>query len=110
MISYADFEKVDIRVGRVLSADDFPLARKPAYKLSIDFGPEIGIKRSSAQIVRHYRKEELVGTLVLAVVNFPPKQIGPFMSAVLTLGVADEHGDIVLIRPAADVPPGSRMF
>jgi len=110
MISYLDFEKVDIRVGRVVKAEDFPEARKPAYKLAIDFGPEIGIKRSSAQIVKHYTKEELTGSLVLAVVNFPVKQIGPFMSEVLTLGVADENGDVVLIRPGMEVPLGSRMF
>ena len=110
MISYQDFEKVDIRVGRILSAEDFPEARKPAYKLTIDFGTEIGIKRSSAQIVKHYTKEELTGSLVLAVVNFPVKQIGPFMSEVLTLGVADENGDVVLIRPGMEVPLGSRMF
>lgn len=110
MITYTDFEKVDIRVGRILSAEDFPQARKPAYKLKIDFGPAIGIKKSSAQIVKHYQKEDLEGSLVLAVVNFPPRQIGPFMSEVLTLGVADENGDVVLIRPLTDVPLGSRMF
>ena len=110
MITYQDFEKVDIRVGRILSAEDFPQARKPAYKLSIDFGPEIGIKRSSAQITKYYSKEELVGTLILAVVNFPTKQIGPFMSEVLTLGVPDENGDIILIKPGLDAPLGSRMF
>lgn len=110
MITYADFDKVDIRAGRIISAEDFPQARKPAYKLSIDFGAEIGIKRSSAQIVKHHRKEELEGSLVLAVVNFPPKQIGPYMSEVLTLGVADEHGDVTLIRPSHEVPLGSRMF
>lgn len=110
MITYPDFEKVDIRVGRVLNVEDFPQARKPAYKLTIDFGTEIGTKRSSAQIVKHYTKEELTNTLVLAVVNFPTKQIGPFMSEVLTLGVADENGDVVLIRPTVEVPPGSRMF
>jgi tRNA-binding protein len=110
MITYADFEKVNIRVGRIMSVEDFPQARKPAYKLNIDFGPEIGIKRSSAQIGKHYSKEELEGSLILAVVNFPPKQIGPFMSEVLTLGVADENGDVVLIRPSAEVPLGSRMF
>ncbi len=109
-ITYQDFDKVDIRVGRILTAEDFPQARKPAYKLTIDFGSEIGIKRSSAQIVKHYTKEELTSSPVLAVVNFPPKQIGPFMSEVLTLGVADENGDVVLIRPGADVPLGSRMF
>lgn len=110
MITYTDFDKVDIRAGRILSVEDFPQARKPAYKLQIDFGPEIGVKRSSAQIVKHYQKEDLEGSLVLAVVNFPPKQIGPFMSEVLTLGIADEHGDVVLIRPSMDVPLGSRMF
>jgi tRNA-binding protein len=110
MITYSDFDKVDIRVGRVLSAEDFPQARKPAYKLTIDFGPETGIKRSSAQIVQHHTKEELEGSLVLAVVNFPSKQIGPFMSEVLTLGVADENGDVALIRPSIEVPLGSRMF
>ncbi len=110
MIDYADFEKVDVRVGRILDVSDFPQARKPAYKLSIDFGPEIGIKRSSAQIVKNYSKEELQGSLVLAVVNFPAKQIGPFISEVLTLGVADEAGNVVLIRPSAPVLPGSRMY
>lgn len=110
MITFADFEKVDIRVGRIISAEDFPEARKPAYKLHIDFGPELGTKRSSAQITKLYTKEELEGTLVLAVVNFPPRQIGPFMSEVLTLGVPDENGDVVLIKPTSAVPPGSRMF
>jgi len=110
MITYNDFDKLDIRVGRIVSVEDFPQARKPAFKLSIDFGSEIGIKRSSAQIVKHHKKEELDGTLVLAVVNFPPKQIGPFMSEVLTLGVADENGDVALIRPSIEVPIGNRMF
>jgi tRNA-binding protein len=110
IINYSDFEKVDIRLGRIISVDDFPQARKPAYKLSIDFGPEIGIKRSSAQIVKHYSKEALTGMLVLAVVNFPPRQIGPFMSEVLTLGLPDEHGDVVLITPNMEVPLGGRMF
>jgi tRNA-binding protein len=110
MISYADFDKVDIRVGRILSVEDFPEARKPAYKLNIDFGPEIGVKRSSAQITKHYTKEDLKSTMVMAVTNFPPKQIGPFMSEVLTLGVADETGEIVLIRPSSEVPLGTRMF
>jgi tRNA-binding protein len=110
MITYGDFEKVDIRIGRIISAEDFPQARKPAYKLTIDFGIEIGTKRSSAQIVKHYTKQELEGTLVLAVVNFPVKQIGPFMSEVLTLGVADEQGDVLLIRPTSEAPLGSRMF
>jgi tRNA-binding protein len=110
MITYADFEKVDIRLGRILSVEDFPQARKPAYKLSIDFGTEIGIRRSSAQITKHYSKEQLVGSMVLAVVNFPPKQIGPFLSEVLTLGLPAEAGDIVLIRPDGQVSPGARMF
>ena len=110
MITYADFERVDIRVGRIVQVDDFPQARKPAYKLLIDFGPEIGTKRSSAQITRHYSKEELVGKQVIAVVNFPPKQIGPFMSEVLTLGLPDEQGNIVLLAPTKDVPLGGKMF
>ena len=110
MIEYGDFAKVEIRVGRIVRAEDFPQARKPAYRLQIDFGPEIGIKRSSAQIVKHHSKEELVGSLVLAVVNFPPRQIGPFLSEVLTLGMPNAAGDVVLIRPAAEVPLGSRMF
>ena len=110
IINYSDFEKVDIRLGKIISAEDFPQARKPAYKLSIDFGPEIGVKRSSAQIVKHYSKEVLTGMLVLAVVNFPPRQIGPFMSEVLTLGLPDEHGDVVLITPNMEVPLGGRMF
>lgn len=99
MASLDDFLKLDIRVGKIVEAMDFPEARKLAYKLRIDFGPEIGLKRSSAQIVAHYTKEELVGRLVLGVVNFPPRQIGPFMSEVLTLGVPDENGEVVLIKP-----------
>lgn len=110
MISYKDFEKIDVRAGRIVSAEHFPEARKPAYKLRIDFGAEIGIKRSSAQIVSYYTPETLIGTIVIAVVNFPPKQVGPFLSEVLTLGMPDDKGDIVLIRPDKDVPPGSRMF
>ena len=110
MISYADFEKVDVRVGRVVSAERFPEARKPAYKLTIDFGNEIGTRRSSAQLTVHYAPEALVGRLVLAVVNFPPRQIGPFMSEVLTLGVPDAEGAVVLISPDADVPVGGRLF
>src|SRR5579859_1594565 len=110
MITYNDFEKVDIRVGKIVQVDDFLKARKPAYKLLIDFGPEIGLKRSSAQITRHYTKEELIGRLVMGVVNFPPKQIGPFMSETLTLGVPDENGEVVLLTPTKDVPIGGKMF
>jgi len=110
MISYDDFAKVDIRVGKIVEVHDFPEARKPAYKLTIDFGQEIGIKKSSAQIVKHYTKEELVGKMVMGVVNFPVKQIGPFMSESLTLGVPDENGDVVLISPTKDVPVGGKMF
>lgn len=110
MISYQDFEKVDIRVGTVIAADDFPEARKPAYKLTIDFGGEIGVKKSSVQITKHYAKEELVGKQVIGVVNFPPKQIGPFVSEVLTLGVPDENGDVILLTPTKEVPKGVKMF
>jgi tRNA-binding protein len=110
MIIYEDFEKVDIRVGKIIKVEDFPEARKPAYKIEIDFGPEIGIKKSSAQITKHYTKDELMGKLVMGVVNFPVKQIGPFMSESLTLGVPDENGDVVLISPTKEVPIGGRMF
>ena len=110
MITFADFEKVDIRVGRIVRADEFPEARKPAYKLSIDFGGDIGVRNSSAQLTRHYRRDELEGRLVAAVVNFPPRQIGPFMSEVLTLGVPDTDGAVVLLVPDKDVPLGGRMF
>jgi tRNA-binding protein len=110
MISYDDFEKVDIRVGRVVRAEPFPEARKPAIKLWVDFGPGIGEKRSSAQLTRHYTPEGLVGRQVLAVVNFPPRQIGPVMSEVLVLGVPDEEGQVVLIGPGHDVPTGGKLF
>jgi tRNA-binding protein len=109
-INFDDFLKVDIRVGTVIEVLPFPEARKPAYKLKIDFGEEIGIKRSSAQITVHYRLDELLGQQVAGVVNFPPRQIGPFMSEVLTLGFADANGDIVLLQPERSVPNGSRMF
>jgi tRNA-binding protein len=107
-ISWDDFAKVDIRVGRIVDVEDFPKARKPAYKLRIDFG-ELGIKSSSAQITKYYDKAELVGKLVLAVVNFPPRQIASFFSEVLTLGVVLGDGDIVLVHPDREVPPGSRI-
>ncbi|RAQ95977.1 tRNA-binding protein [Thermogemmatispora tikiterensis] len=109
IISYEDFEKVDIRVGKIVAVEDFPQARKPAYRLTIDFGPEIGLKRSSAQIT-NYAKEELLGMQVVAVVNFPPKQIGPFRSEVLTLGVPDADGKVILLTPTREVPLGGRMF
>ena len=109
-IGFDDFLKVDIRVGRITRAEPFPEARKPAYRLWIDFGPEIGEKKSSAQITKHYALDELVGRQVLAVVNFPPRQIGPVRSEVLTLGVPDEDGEVVLIGPGEDVPPGGRMY
>jgi tRNA-binding protein len=109
-VTFDDFLKVDIRVGRIVAAEPFPQARKPSYKLTIDFGPEIGTKRSSAQITVNHGMEELVGSEVLAVVNFPPRQIGPFMSEVLTLGVPDANGDVMLIRPDRDVPIGGRLF
>mgnify|MGYP003578000985 CR=1 FL=1 len=110
MIAFQDFEKVDVRVGRVVRVDTFPEARKPAYKLLIDFGESIGQKRSSAQLTERYRPETLEGRLVLAVVNMPPRQIGPFTSEVLTLGVPDSDGAVVLLTPDADVPLGVRMF
>jgi tRNA-binding protein len=109
-ITYADFDKVDVRVGRITRAENFPEARKPAYKLEIDFGPQIGTLSSSAQLTRHYTRQELEGRLVLAVVNFPPRQIGPFMSQVLTLGVPDPDGGVVLVVPDKKVPIGGRLF
>jgi tRNA-binding protein len=109
VIDFDDFMKVDIRVGRVARVEDFPEARKPAWKLTIDFGPELGERRSSAQ-VRNYTREELEGRLVVAVVNFPPRQIGPFMSEVLVLGAPDEQGRVILLHPDQDVPLGGRIF
>jgi len=109
-IGFDDFQKVDIRVGRITRAEPYPEARKPAIKLWVDFGAEIGERKSSAQITRHYAPDELVGRQVLAVVNFPPRQIGKFMSEILVLGVPDENGDVVLIHPDKQVPVGGRLF
>ena len=109
-ISYDDFTKVDIRVGTVVEVLPYPEARRPAYKLAVDFGPEIGVKRSSAQCTVHYRPEALMGRQVAAVVNFPPKQIGKFMSEVLVLGFPDGKGEVVLIGPEREVPNGGKMF
>ncbi len=108
-ITWNDFEKVELRVGTIIKVEDFPEARKPAYKLTIDFG-EFGIKRSSAQITTLYKKEELVGRQIVGVINFPPKQVGPFVSEFLTTGFSDEQGDVVLTQPDRKVPNGSKMF
>jgi tRNA-binding protein len=110
MATIDDFQKLDIRVGRILEAQDFPEARKPSYRLMIDLGEEIGIKRSSAQLTANYSKEELTGRMVLCVVNFPPRQIGPAISEVLTLGVPDGNNECVLITPDRDVAPGGRLY
>ncbi len=110
MATIEDFEKLDIRAGKIIDASDFPEARKPSYKLKIDFGKDIGIKKSSAQITSHYKKEDLLNRKVLAVVNFPPRQIGPFISEVLTLGLPDEKGDVVLVVPDKNIPIGGRLF
>lgn len=107
-ITFDEFQAVDMRVGRVLEVHEFPEARKPAWKLTVDFGPEIGVKRSSAQIT-NYTRDQLEGRLVVAVVNFPPRQIGPFLSEVLCLGASDDEGRIILLAPDADVPLGSRI-
>jgi tRNA-binding protein len=109
-IAFDDFLKVDIRVGTIVSAEEFPEARKPAFKLVIDFGPQLGKKKSSAQITRYYRPDALVGRQVAAVVNFAPRQIGPFLSEVLTLGFPDTDGEVVLIAPSLPVPNGGRLF
>src|SRR3954463_14692699 len=105
-ITFADFERVDIRVGRIVRAEPFPEARKPAYKLTIDFGPALGTRRSSAQLTQRYLREELEGRLVVAIVDSPPRQIGPFMSEVLILGVPDDTGAVILLSPDRDVPLG----
>ena len=109
-IEYADFESVDIRVGTIIEAHPFPEARKPAVKLTIDFGREIGVKTSSAQLTVHYKPDQLIGRQVCAVVNFPVRQIGTFMSEVLTLGMPDEDGAVVLVRPDLRVPNGGKLF
>lgn len=109
-IAFDDFLKVDIRVGTIVEAKTFPEARKPAYQIVIDFGPVIGTKKSSAQITKNYTLEDLVGRQVAAVVNFPPRQIGPMMSEVLTLGFPDEKGEVVLIGPSLNVPNGGRLY
>ena len=109
-ISFADFDRVDIRAGTIVEAEPFPEARKPAFKLKIDFGPEIGVKKSSAQITKYYRPETLIGRQVAAVVNFPPRQIGKFMSEVLTLGFPDADGAVVLVVPDKTVANGGKLF
>ncbi len=109
-ISFGDFERLDIRVGTVVDAQPFPEARKPAFKLTIDFGDDIGLRSSSAQLTVHYKADQLIGRQVCAVVNFPPRQIGPFMSEVLTLGMPDEDGAVVLVRPDLKVPNGGQLF
>jgi tRNA-binding protein len=109
-ISWEDFEKVDVRVGKVVEAEPFPEARQPSIKIVVDFGPEVGQKRTSAQLTAHYDPETLLGKQVAAVVNFPPKRIAGFRSEVLVLGVPDEAGEVVLLSPDREVPPGGRMF
>lgn len=110
MITFDDFQKVDIRVGRIVEVENFPEARKPSFKLKIDLGEEIGIKKSCAQLPQNYKREELIGKQVLCVVNFPPRQIGPAISEVLTLGVPDEKHECILIGPNRDVPLGGRLY
>lgn len=109
-ITYDDFERVDIRVGTIVAVDPYPEARRPAFKLQVDFGPEIGTRRTSAQITKHYQPQSLIGRQVAAVVNFPPKQIGKFMSEVLVLGFPDPAGEVVLIGPERPVPNGGKLY
>ncbi|MBI2589309.1 tRNA-binding protein [Candidatus Saccharibacteria bacterium] len=110
MATYEDFEKLDIRVGKIVKIEDFPKARKPSYKLQIDFGAEVGIKKSCAQLPQNYSKKDLKGKLVLGVVNFPPRQIGPAVSEVLTLGAPDDNGECILITPDKNVPLGAQLY
>lgn len=110
MIHITDFQKVDIRVGKIIAVEDFPEAKNPSYKLKIDFGPEIGIKKSCAQLTKNYTKEELKNRLILCVVNFPPRQIGPAQSEVLTLGIPDENNQCILIIPEKDLPLGGKLY
>jgi tRNA-binding protein len=110
MATFEDFQTLDIRTGKIIRVDDFPDAKKPSYKIKIDFGEEIGIKNSSVQITENYSKEDLLGVLVLSVVNFPVKQIGPFLSEVLTLGVPDKNGECILIKPDKEVPLGAKLY
>ena len=109
-IEFDDFLKVDVRVGTIVGVEEFPEARKPAFKLRVDFGGDIGVKKSSAQITVHYTPDELMGRQVMAVVNFPPRQIGKFMSEILVLGVPDENGEVVLLQPSLGVPDGGRLY
>lgn len=109
-INYTDFERIDVRVGRIVDVQDFPEARRPAYKLQVDFGPDLGIKKTSAQVTQNYSHEDLKGRLVAAVVNFPPKQIGKYMSEILVLGFPDANGNVTLVAPDKDVPLGGRLY
>ena len=109
-VTYADFEKLDVRAGRIIAVEGFPAARKPAYKMTIDFGPDVGVKQSSAQITEHYTAESLVGKVIVAVVNFAPKRIADFTSEALVLGIADDGGNVVLLSPDHDVPLGGPMY
>lgn len=109
-ISYNDFEKIDIRVGRIINIEDFPEARRPAYKLWVDFGDIIGIKKTSAQVTQNYTHDDLKGMLVAAIINFPPKQIGKYMSEILVLGFPDDAGNVVLVSPDKDIPLGGRLY